>query len=174
MIEAIEKRRRELGVTYKDMDRASGLSNSYFWGLVRGKRPVTQATLSRLKLALSRLARNPNAGDGKERHIDLVYRFAVAWISDREGFDAALVLASEPARRATHDEQWAKAARIRRLAIYVVNQFGGINQADLAVAAGMSKAAVCQLIKEIEEERDEKGTAAQLDALQHAITGVWW
>lgn len=174
MIEAIEKRRLELGVSYSDVERAAGLSAGYCWQLVNGRRAPSPATIARLKLGLARLSRNRDAGGGKERLVDLIYRFAVAWIADREGFDAAKVLASEPGRRATQDKEWMAAAHIRRLAIYAVNQFGGISQAELAVAAGTSKANVSMLIKEIEETRDEPETARQLDALQLAITGVWW
>lgn len=171
MIEAIERRRLALGATCEDLSRAAGLASRHYWSLLNGRKTARPATIARLKLALARLSKNPDAGGGEDRLADVAFRFAVAWLAAREGFDPSAVHAAEPARRATQDAEWMRAAKIRRLAIFALNQFGGIEQHRLARVAGMSKANVSTLIKQIFEAGDDEN--GELAELARAIEGGW-
>ncbi len=174
MIGLIEEKRLAIGATMNEVERAADVSHGYYSRLLKGQIAKPGAALVRLKLGLARLSRDRSAGGGEEILVDLTYRFAVALIAARLDVDPTLVHAADPARRATQSPDWMKAARVRRLAVYVVNQYGGIAQVKVAKAAGLTKAAVCQAIKEIEDQREADGLGPELDAIGRAITGESW
>lgn len=169
----IEERRRALGFTRNAIEKAAALSAGHYYKIANAGLEARVSTVARIKLALARLAKNPDAEGGEQLCVDVAYRFAVAFFAERDGFPAEEVHRHDAARRATGSAEWMRAARIRRMAIYALNQFAGISQVKLARAAGMTKGAVCMALKEIEDSRDAKGLDEALERLEAAITGGW-
>lgn len=144
--------------------REAGLGVRYLRDIRAGRKPLTSRTIRRIKDALRELRRRRELlekgrkGDGFEpwrSYSAAQYRLAVALVTFSAGVSPSFVLSSDPFRRATADPQWMRAANLRRIALYVTNQFLGVEQADLARAANMSKSNVHYTLKDIEDMRGD-------------------
>lgn len=85
--------------------------------------------------------------------------------------DLAVVKASEPSRRATACHSWRQQAYVRQLALYLANQATGLPQAELARAIGVTRAAVCAAVREVEDRRDEPTFDALVAAIERDVVG---
>lgn len=155
------------GLADSAIERMAGLSNSYLYRMRQGSFPVTRRTLTRVRLAISRLRRgetNPN-----EVMPSGSYRLAIAYVAMMLAMKPEDILAADPARRATADAVWMKAANGRRLALYIANQYLNVPQAELARAARLTKSAVSQAMNAIEDERGDR----ELELLLAAVEGAF-
>ncbi|MBY2992475.1 hypothetical protein HF272_13655 [Rhizobium leguminosarum] len=156
------------GLAGSAIERMAGLSNSYIYRMRQGSIPLTRRTLSRIRLAMSRLRHgetNPN-----EVLPSGSYRLAVAYVAMVLEMQPEMILAADPARRATADVAWMRAARARRWAVYIANQYLNVPQAALARAARMSKAAVSIAMNDVEDERGDPILENLLAAVEEAFS----
>lgn len=167
VVRAIEESGLEKGA----VAREAGLEARYLYQIRTGRRRLTPRTLHRLELALAELKRQRKLTEQQKAQQQALrkgeraepwksrsaaqYRIAVVTVAAIAGVTARFILDAEPAKRATADPQWLLAARLRRIALYIANQYLFVQQADLARAASMSKANVCVALKAIEEMRDQ-------------------
>ncbi|MGR6465424.1 hypothetical protein [Rhizobium sp. PAMB 3182] len=132
--------------------RVAGCAPRYLWSLRAGERPVTRKLISRLQLAIGRIKRGDL--DPAEAPIAATFRLVIAMVAANAEVAPEFILSADPARRATADPDWLKAAHLRRRALYICNVHLNIDQATLGRVAGMSKAAVSAGLKEFDEDDD--------------------
>ncbi len=158
--------------------RVAGMEPRHLDKVRRGKLSLTEKTYRRVITALKevqrmrKLALSGKADVAASPVTALTarqYRLSVAFVCQVAGATPSDVLLSSPSLRATADAAWLRAARLRRFALYICNVYLGISQADLGRAAGMSRAAVCGLLKDIEDLRGEPETEGLLKAIEEAF-----
>jgi transcriptional regulator with XRE-family HTH domain len=142
-LSAIEERRLRLGVTIGQLERAAGISNGHYTRLLKGT-AARPTTIAKIEQALSRLE-------------ECVFKLCVAIVAMEAGTNAAFVFSHDPAKRATANPDWMRAAELRRKALYMANVVVGLPQATLARAAGMTKSAVSLAMQELEADRPDSG-----------------
>lgn len=154
-------------IAKNDITRVAGFDHRYLNRLLAQEVKLTRKAFMRVRLAISRIHRRDLAPDGQFAAAS--YRLAVAIVAERFGAQAAEVLAADPGKRATADPAWMQAAKLRRLALYIANIYLEIPQAELARAAGMSKAAVSIAMNAVEDLRGDSDTEAMLKAIEEAF-----
>lgn len=169
---------KSAGLVEGEVLRAAGVAPRYLYNIRSGLRPLTQRTVVRVRLAISQLKRQRDL-EAKGRDVELrfpdrsaairSYRLAVALVAHRANLQPGFILAADPSRRATADEQWMRATRLRRLAIYITVTYLDIPQADMARALGVSKATVSLLLKELGDERERPEIEAALAYVEEAF-----
>ena len=167
----IEQRRLALKVSQTKLCAAAGINVTYYSGfLLAAKRSPRPATIARLHAALNAIARRRRTPDEFPLHI--AYRLAVVMAAQAVGCDPVAAQDADPARRATQDPAWMAAASARRLALYLLSAECGIRQAAVARAAGLTRQAVSEACRAVEDLRDE-GSAldATIDTLKLWIMG---
>lgn len=166
----IERRRQQMNIPMSSLCAAATISTRHYQRLLAREATPRPATISRLNMALQRY----KIGFGVEAtslapHAALKSTMVLAAFVLRA--DARKVLSADPSKRATSNPEWMEAARVRRVAIYIANQFLGFAQADLARAAGLTKQAISNAIKELEDERDRDPTIkAVLDEMEEVFS----
>lgn len=159
--------------------REAGLSLRYLYNIRTGRKKLTRLTIKRVENAIAELRRRQKLqarekqSNGREAWRSTVaaqYRMSIALVAIAAGVSPRFLLDADPARRATADPEWLRAARLRRIAIYVANQFiPEVEQADLARAAGMSKANVCVTIKQLEDMRGDEELERIITVVEEAF-----
>nr|WP_186363354.1 hypothetical protein [Rhizobium sp. ACO-34A] len=174
----IDRRIFHARVAEGDVLRAAGMDLRHLDKVRRGKFGLTEKTYRRVMSALKEVQRAKKLALAEKSDVPLSpvtaltsrqYRLAVAYVCRVDGVMPSEVLLSPPSLRATADAAWLKAARLRRLALYICNTYLNISQADLGRAAGMSRANVCGLLKDIEDLRGEPETEGLLKAIEEAF-----
>lgn len=163
----LEKTLDGLSGSQSEVLRLANLPSNYLHRLLNDQVRLTRAALQRIRLAAARARRRDLAPDGQRAAS--AYRLAVAIVGHQLGVSPAEILSADPAKRATADPAWLAVARQRRLALYVAHIYLGIPQAELARAAGMSKAAVSIAMNDVEDLRGEPETEALLGAIEEAF-----
>ena len=150
----IDSRRRAAGMSVSELSKRSGVAFSTYWFIRTGRTKPTLKTLQRYAAGLVAV---PKAKPHSQLQTLALaaYRGHVAGISAKLGIDPAEVVASIPSRSAVHDPKWAKAAKVRQLAIYCTVIEFNLPGAVLARAIGMTKQAVSWNLKQVEELRDD-------------------
>lgn len=140
--------------------RTAGLDKGYLRLLRSGRRAVTAPMINRIALAISRIKR----GDVEpgEALVAAAFRLVIAMVAQNAAVTPDFILSADPARRATADADWLKAAQLRRRALYIANVHLNIDQAKLGRVAGMSKAAVSAGLREFDEATDLPGPLMDL------------
>ena len=169
-IALIERTRQQMKIPIDRLCAAAEVAPRHYYRLVARRVSPRGSTISRLNMALQR----HKIGFGAEAH-ELAPHAALKATMVLAAFclkaDARAALDADPAQRATSNPEWMAAARVRRVAIYVANQFFGFAQADLARAAGVTRQAVSNAIKELEDERDhDAALKALLDQLEEVFS----
>jgi hypothetical protein len=159
---------KNAGVTAAAVCRLAQLHPSYFSRLRAGEFKLTIKNANRIRLAIARLRRGDNNVD--DALPSACYRLAVAYVAHARGRTPDFVLSADPGKRATADPIWMEASQMRRWAIYIANQYLNLPQAELARAAGMSKAAVSYAMNDVEDERGDPALEALLAAVEGAFS----
>lgn len=174
----IDRRIYHSRVRESDVLRAAGMDQRHLDKIRRGKFGLTEKTYRRVMSALKEVQRMRKLSLDEKTDVPVSpvtsltarqYRLAVAFVCRAADATPSDVLLSSPSLRATADAAWLRAAKLRRLALYICNTYLGISQADLGRAAGMSRAAVCGLLKDIEDLRGEPETEGLLKAIEEAF-----
>ncbi|WDZ77928.1 hypothetical protein PWG15_05335 [Ensifer adhaerens] len=167
------------GLTEDEVLRAAGAGARYLYNIRYGYRPLTPKFVNRIKQAIAEVKRQrrmearEKATNGKrpwESRSAAQYRMAIAFVAHAADVKPAFILEADPARRATADPLWLRAARLRRIALYIANQYLHVEQADLARAASMSKANVSYAMKDVEDDRQSD---AEIEAIIRAVEGAF-
>ncbi|MFC0809096.1 hypothetical protein ACFHWW_27260 [Ensifer sp. P24N7] len=175
----IDEAIRAAGLQENEVLRAAGFASRYLYNIRSGYRPLTQKTANRIKLAIAELKRQrrmeekEKSTDGRrpwESRSAAQYRIAVSFVALAANVKPTFILDADPQRRATADPQWLRAARLRRIALYIANQYLHVDQADLARAACMSKANVSITMKQVEDDRQND---AEIEAIITAVEGAF-
>lgn len=167
-IHALDMMIKDAGVTTVAVTRMAELHPRYIARIRNGEFKLTPNVASRIKLAIGRLKRGEkNPGEDMTSGS---YRLAIAYVALHLQMKPEAILAADPGRRATADKEWLEASRARRWAIYIANQYLGVRQAELARAAGMSKAAISIAMNDVEDERGNKDLELLLQAVEGAFS----
>lgn len=153
--------------SHSEILRLAGMEPNYLRRLLDGKFRLTRSAYQRIRLATARAKRLDFAPAGQ--YAAASYRLAVAIVADAHRISPAEILASDPSKRATADPEWLRAAKLRRIALYIANIYLAIPQAELARAAGMSKAAVSIAMNDVEDLRGNPETEAMLTKIEEAF-----
>lgn len=167
--DAIDEERRRRGLSIADVARRAGITDRTYANYRAGARTLRPATARALWRALQ-MAGAPSE-TGPDEHTRRHYRLVLALLAERHGVALPDVERHDPARRATNDPDWMRAARLRRLAVYLCNTAFALPQAELARVTGLSPAAVSLACADIEQERDEPATERMLDDLTTLLIG---
>lgn len=155
-------------VPVSELARLSGLHPNYIANIKSGLRNPKPATLAKLRLVAVRI---------RTRQIEaplavvLAYRATLALACSKLGVDPAMAQNSDPARKQTQNPEWRSAANARRLAQYLMNTTMGFRQVEVARAAGVTKQAINQAMREIEDEREGAIFDTLVKSLEDAILG---
>ncbi len=165
-IDIIEAERQRSGVTIAAAAAAFEIDQRtyyrYLSGALRVKPSRAQFMVRALRALVETRVRD---GDPDERGAARTYRLVLAIVASREGVAVDEVARHDPARRATNDPAWMRAARIRRAAVYLCNTVYGMPQAVLARVTGLSPAAVSLACGDVERARDELAVERTLEEL---------
>lgn len=166
------------GLKENEVLRAAGIEQRFYYKIRNGKKLLTLRTVNRVRVALEQLKKQ-RAKEEKQAVIGEFspdrtiavrsYKLAVAMVAQSAGVKPAFILEADPAKRATADAVWMRAARLRRLAIYITVTYLDISQSELGRAVGVSKATVCNLLKELGDERDQPEIEAALAYVEEAF-----
>lgn len=168
-IAAIERKRRQMNIPVSSLCATAGIGRRTYDYVLGGRSQPTPATMAKLQRALGRY-RIGFGGEAGQLAPHSTFRAVQVLAAFHLKVDARQAISADPARRATMDRDWRQAAKVRRAALYITNQFFGFTQSDLARAAGMTKQAVSAAIKELEDERDEDAALkALLDELEEVF-----
>ncbi|MCF6368318.1 hypothetical protein [Rhizobium halophilum] len=177
----IEEAIKAAGLNEGDVLRAAGVDARHLQKVRRGRRNFTATMGKRLQLAIAELKRIQKLNE-REKDTDgrtpwqsraaAHYRICIAFVAHAAGVTPRFILDADPGRRATADPQWLRAARLRRIALYIASQYLNIAQAEIARAASMSKANVCKALQDLEEVRDSDPEISRiLAAVEGAFEG---
>lgn len=103
--------------------------------------------------------------------VSLVYGGYLAVTARELGCDPMAVRLADPRRRATANAEWMRAARCRRIAIYLTSVTLDARQARIADVLGLSRQAVNQAMRDISDERDDAEFDALLRRIETLVTG---
>jgi hypothetical protein len=161
-----------------DVLRTARMEARYLSHIRHGRRPLTSKTSARIRLAIAELKRarkeveREKTTDGRKPSTSRYaaqYRISIAFVAQVAQVTPEFILSADPARRATADPAWLRAARLRRIALYIASVYLNIHQADLARAAGMSKSNVSCAMGDIEDLRG----SAEIEAILAAVEGAF-
>lgn len=152
-----------------DLCRRAGVSTRSFFDGLKGTYETRPETLAKLNAALGR-GKMAFAGEPGPAETHGAYKLCLAYAARELNRNPKVVLASDPARKATSDPQWLEAAEVRRLAFWLATRLLGFAQADVGRAAGVTRAAVSTAVQALEDERDHD---KQLDKLLNHIEEVF-
>jgi transcriptional regulator with XRE-family HTH domain len=150
--------RRPAKMPLAQLARLAGMHPGHLAEMVAGRRPPTEASLARIRMALMRLRSRATEGPLAEF---CLYQALLARAAAALGLEVALVRASGPADK-IRTPQARAAAQARWLAFYLMNVGYGVTGAMVARAAGVSKNAVSLALQEVELRRDTDAAFARL------------
>ena len=151
-IEDIDRRRRRLGISVERLIGEARVTYFTWRHAMKGDMVTRSSTLARLDRALARL----NAGERQQTEGALTrsYRHMVGLIAEWSGVDVAgaQAIAFDFSKEKPSSPDWIAAARVRRLAMYVLAA-AGERKADVARAIGCTRQNVMQAVSAIEALR---------------------
>ncbi|CDX54529.1 hypothetical protein MPL1032_190136 [Mesorhizobium plurifarium] len=150
----INRKRAVKKIPVADLCRQAGVGATAWFRAMRGTTEMRPETLAKLNAALGR-SKMAFAGEHGPATVHGAYKVCLVLAAAELKQNPKTVLASDPARKATSDPQWLGAAEARRLAFWIATRMLGITQADVGRAAGVTRAAVSEAVKALEDERDQ-------------------
>lgn len=162
---AIETKRIAMRISIEKLAGAAGLSERGYRFCRDGLRAPGAVTIGKLNTALKRFGTG-FGGEAGQLAPHAAYKSCLIVAAFYLKHDARAALGSDPARRATSDVAWMKAADVRRLALWIANGQLGFGVSDLARAAGLTKQAVSAATRGVEDDPD-------MDALRREIEEVF-
>lgn len=171
-LDRILAKARESGIKQYKLERVAGLSPGYLSQAQHRTEAVQPATLASLALALDRMRHNRDCDESERaRLIDMVLRVLTVLICEIEGADAEAVNAQDPKLRATQSADWLAAAQVRQTVMGLASSALGLTGAQLAIAAGMTRAGVKHRLNAHEDRRDNPEFDTLMERLESAIRG---
>lgn len=171
----IERERAAFGIRQVDLAEAAGLSERTYRRLIDGASPPRLDVVERLARQLARLAAKAPAPKLDETLARVSYRACLGAVAPFYGVDVDAVVAETTAEalRRTVDGRWSAspAALARQAAIYLMNTAIGIQQRRLAELLGLTPAAICLAIRDVEDRREDTRLDRVLDAAERLLGG---
>lgn len=175
MLDEIEQKRRSLRISILKLERMAQISPSYYSKLLAKRYTPGKEVIASLHLAINRVQACATVDySEKSTQINMLLRTAVALLCQVRGLDAEKIQRSDPSKRATQSEEWRQASKVRRDAWALVNSAFGVTGADLARAAGVSRAAISLALTAVMDARDDPAFDQEMDRLERALTGGGW
>ncbi len=140
----------------------AGVGTRTYHDAMAGTYVATTATLAKLNAALSRF-KLAYGGDKGPMSVHAAYRLALVLAAGHLKADAKAVMAADPAKRLTRDPEWLAGSRVRWLAFWICNVLVGFRQSEVARAASVTRQAVCDAIKEVEDDETLARIRAELE-----------
>jgi hypothetical protein len=137
----------------------AGVGIRTYYNVLNGDVEPTPPTVARLHAALARF-KMAYGGDPGPLSLHAVYKLSLVLAAAQLKSDARAALTADPKRKATADPVWKEAARVRQLAYWITSNMAGFKQAEVARAAGVTKQAVHEGIKSVEDDPDPVMMAA--------------
>ncbi|WP_031243616.1 hypothetical protein [Mesorhizobium sp. LNJC391B00] len=147
----------------------AGVSTRAFFEGLKGTKETRPDTLAKLNAALGR-SKMQFAGEHGPATTHGAFKVCLIYAAAELKQNPKAVLASDPSRKATSDPVWQAAAEVRQVAFWIATRMLGFAQADVGRAAGVTRAAVSEAIKALEDQRDHD---KQLDRLLSHIEEVF-
>jgi hypothetical protein len=165
----INRKRAVMKIPVTGLCTQAGVATSVFFEGLNGKTNMRPETLAKLNAAIGRF-KMAFAGDAGPMSCHAAYRVSLVYAAAELKQNPKTALASDPSRKATSDPDWLAAAEVRRLAFWIATRMLGFNGSEVGRAAGVTRAAVSEAIKKIEDARDHD---RQLDKLLSHIEEVF-
>jgi sarcosine oxidase delta subunit len=105
------------------------------------------------------------------REARAIWRLIVFCEAYRAGIDPEYVFKLRNADRRTANKHWRAANGCRRMATYIAHTMFGITYSELAEICGISRAAVSQIVHDIEDRREDPKFDGWLSDVQRAVNG---
>jgi transcriptional regulator with XRE-family HTH domain len=167
----IEAARKKAGISQAALAVAAGISRNTYLRYLRRPGPVRPVLLAKLRRALRALEKAKAAPSKLEALTLASYAGFLEMTARHYGVTADEVRAASPQRGATASAHWKACAHARQAAIYLVNVGLGIEQARIAAMLGLTPAAVCLALKDVEDRRDDGAFDRMIIVAQRALTG---
>ena len=154
--------------TQADIARAAEIHPTHLANLLAGRKVPQPGTLARIRLGIARLKARQ-----QDTPLDVVatYRVVLALACHALAVDPAKAQVSVPRHKQTMNPDWMAAAKARRLAVYLMNTTLGFRQVMVARAAGVTKQAINQLVRDVEDMREATSFDATVKELEGWILG---
>jgi hypothetical protein len=155
----INSKRAVMKVPIVSLCMQAGVGRQTYYDALNGHCDPSKATVSRLHAALARF-KMAYGGEPGPLSLHAAYRLSLVLAAAQLKSDARAALTADPKRKATADPVWKEAARVRQLAYWITSSIAGFKQAEVARAAGVTKQAVHEGIKAVEDDTDPVMMAA--------------
>lgn len=170
-VRAIERRRRDIGMSHVDLLRAAGVDRDAWRDMRSGKTTAKEATIARLNAALEGQRPKPRA-----EAIVAFYRALMALLAKETGLNPDVVLAQDFSTERPNNPDWLRAAKLRRIAIYIAAVELDLGEkhvnARIGRAIGCSRQNIKQARDQVDELRESDiAVAALIDKCAAIVTG---
>jgi hypothetical protein len=171
-IDKIEQRRRRAAIGLTALLGEARVHRVTWYAARAHPDRVRASTLERLDRALSRMVVGERA-EGNIAAIKKLYLLVAGVVAERCGADIAAVLATacDFSSERPQEESWLIAARVRRVAMYLIAGHMALGNAALGNAIGCSRQAVKKAVREIEDLREREPALDALIARVAALAG---
>lgn len=151
-----------MGISIDRLAAAASITERGYRLCRAGQRAAGSDTIGKLATALNRFRLGFGAEAGQLAP-HAAFRVCLVLAAFYLNSDPKIALSTDPSRRANADPAWAKAAQVRRLAIWIANGQLGFGGADLARAAGLTKQAVSAAWRAIEDDDELSALRSQIE-----------
>ncbi len=167
----IAKLRKDLGLTQQAVAAAAGVSIAGLRKIEGGAQPRRE-TLDRLRAALGLPVQPaaPPPAPLQPARIHALYAGALAIIARHYGVAPEEALTRGGEER-TGSASWRAAAHARQAALYLVHAVAECGQSEIARAVGISKVAVHQAVRSVEDRRDDPAFDRAMDQAERMLRG---
>jgi len=168
---AINRKRAVMKVPVTSLCVQAGVGTRTYYEALDGTTVARPATIAKLNQALGRF-KLAYAGDSGPLTVHAAWKGALLIAAFTLKTDPRAVLFSDPSRRATANPAWLEQAHARRLAYWLANGLMGFRATEIGRAAGVTKQAVSQGIKEFLALRDtDKSLDRACEQLEEVFFG---
>lgn len=165
-VAAIDKQRRAAKLSHEQFCQRAGISYWTWRDHLRGRAQPNGATLQKYREALVNPPREPAPGVIAGAH-----RLAVVRLASAHGVAIEQIDAQDLSVQRPRNANWLLAARLNRMAIYILTVELQMENADVAAALGCTRQNVAQARDAVEEWRDEPTTQRLIAKVSLELAG---
>ncbi len=169
--QSIDQERVANNLSVRAVCKFAGVPITTYWRIATGRARPRPATLWRLQDAIKVARKGDRQAAAPKSLLVGTYRGFLALIAREQGLDPEAVAASQPSLSKVSDPAWLAAARVRALAVYCTHVELGVPGRRVAEAAGMTKQAVSECLKRVEDLRDDPAIDALVERVSRLISG---
>lgn len=161
----LDRRRAALGLPVARLCALAGIDPRHYWRLKAG------STMGRRAAAKIAGALDGALVPSQPAGLAVLHRLVMAVTALSSGNDPAAAIGTDFAVQRPLDRQWLAAARVRRIAMYVLVREFDHSRADVARALGCTRQNVAQAVEDIELAAEDPDFAALLLRVAGLATG---